>query len=72
MGINVASWYSGLQHLAALSYTGLVPELIGLVVLEPEDSDVTLFSLASTIMQLLLASSLVFLSHYALNRKEFK
>jgi len=72
MIINVFSWQLKLPDLMALSYTGSVPELIDLLTLKLGKSEIPVTSLMSVIVQLLLASLFLFLSHIALDRKEFK
>jgi Cu-processing system permease protein len=72
MIVNVFSWQLKLSGLMALSYTGAVPELIDLLTLKLGNSEIPLISVISAIMQFLLASIFLLLSHVVLNRKEFK
>lgn len=72
MIINVFSWQLKLPDLIAFSYTGSVPELIDLLTLKLEKSEISLTSLMLVVMQFSLASLFLFLSHIAIDRKEFK
>ena len=72
MIINVFSWQLKLPDIMAFSYTGIVPELIELLTLNLGQPSALPTSLVLVIAQFSLASFFLFLSHVALNRREFK
>lgn len=72
MIVNVFSWQLKLPDIMALSYTSSVPELIDLLTLKWGRSEIPATLLVSVVLQVLLASFFLIVSHVTFDRKEFK